>query len=105
MLDKAYGGLIASLIDCNGVATAIASAFNDEGRAFDTLPAIRFVTGNLNIDYCRPTPINKVLNLSACIIETAPRKTIVEITLSENEGVCAKGRVVAVKLDNKNETI
>ena len=51
-----YGGLIASLIDCHGTGSAAAVAFRNEDRAMETLPAIRFVTGALNVNYLAPTP-------------------------------------------------
>src|SRR5664279_1647785 len=43
----AYGGLIASLIDCHSTGTAAAAMYRQEGRDLDTLPAFRFVTGSL----------------------------------------------------------
>jgi hypothetical protein len=46
-----YGGLIASLIDCHSTGTAAAAMYRQEGRDLDTLPAFRFVTGSLHVDY------------------------------------------------------
>src|SRR3954463_3370058 len=53
-----YGGLIASLIDCHATATAAAAMYRAEERGWDSLPAFRFVTGSLQVDYLRPTPID-----------------------------------------------
>ena len=52
-----YGGLIASIIDCHSIGTAAANAYRAEGREMDTEPHLRFVTGSLQVDYLRPTPI------------------------------------------------
>jgi len=36
----AYGGLIASLIDCHSTGTAAAAMYRSEGRDMDTLPPV-----------------------------------------------------------------
>ena len=56
----AYGGLIASLIDCHSTGTAAAAMYRSEGRAMDSLPVFRFVTGSLHVDFKKPTPIGVV---------------------------------------------
>ena len=40
----AYGGLIASLIDCHSTGTAAAAKYRAENREMDTLPPLRFLT-------------------------------------------------------------
>ena len=57
----AYGGLIASLIDCHSTASAAAAMYHQEGRSMDSLPAFRFVTGSLHVDFLKPTPIDEEL--------------------------------------------
>jgi len=53
-----YGGMIASLLDCHGAASAAAFAYRDRGRTMgDGGPAIRFVTASLKVDFKRPTPL------------------------------------------------
>jgi len=93
-----YGGLIASLIDCHGTGSASAMAFKQEGRELGSLPAMRFVTANLNINYLAPTPIGVELELVGVIVEAKARKVVVDITLSARGVVCAKGQVIAVKM-------
>jgi len=93
-----YGGLIASLIDCHGTGSAAAAAYRHEGRAMDSLPALRYVTGTLKVDYLRPTPIDTTLELRGRIKQVKGRKVVVESTLSANGRVCARGEVVAVRL-------
>lgn len=47
-----YGGLLASLLDCHGAASAAAFAYRAAGREMgDGLPGIRFVTGTLTVVY------------------------------------------------------
>jgi acyl-coenzyme A thioesterase PaaI-like protein len=93
-----YGGLIASLIDCHGTATAAAAAYRAQGRAMDTDPPLRFVTAALHVDYVRPTPIEEPLEVRASVKEITDRKVVVVSTLSARGQVCARGEVVAVQV-------
>ena len=94
----AYGGLIASLIDCHSTGTAAAAMYRAEGRDMDSLPPFRFVTGSLHVDYLKPTPIDGVLEIRGRIKEIKGRKVIVESTASANGVVTARGEVVAVQM-------
>ena len=93
-----YGGLIASLIDCHSTGTAAAAVYRHEGRAMESLPARRFLTAALHVDYLRPTPIDTTLEIRARIKEIKGRKVVVESTLSARGEICARGEVVAVQL-------
>ncbi len=93
-----YGGLIASVIDCHSTGTAAAAAYRREGRAMDTDPPLRFVTGSLHVDYLKPTPIEGPIELRSRISEIKERKVVVETDLSVNGTLCARGTVVAVKI-------
>jgi acyl-coenzyme A thioesterase PaaI-like protein len=93
-----YGGLIASLIDCHGTGTAAAAMYRAENRAMDTLPAYRFVTASLHVDYLKPTPLGVPLEVRGVVKEIKGRKVVVSATLSANGVVCARGEVVAVQM-------
>ena len=93
-----YGGLIASLIDCHSTGTAAAAVYRARGRAWDSEPPLRFVTGSLHVDYVRPTPIEGPLELRAQVKEIKGRKVVVSTTLSVHGEVCARGEVVAVEI-------
>ena len=93
-----YGGLIASLIDCHGTGSAALASYKAEGREPDTLPAFRFVTASLQVDYLRPTPLGVELELRGKIIEIKGRKVITEITVTAIQEICAKGKVIAVQM-------
>ena len=93
-----YGGLLASLIDCHGTGTAAAAIARAEDRTIDSQPAIRFVTGSLNVDYLRPTPLGPELELRGTVREIKPRKVIVAIDLLAQGEVCVRGEVTAVRL-------
>lgn len=93
-----YGGVIASLIDCHGVGTAAAAACRAQGLEMDQLPDMRFVTASLKVDYLAPTPLGPELQLRATVSEVTSKRVNVEVELSANGKVCAKGIVIAVKI-------
>ena len=93
-----YGGLIASLFDCHGTASAAAAAFRAEQREMDTKPAIRFVTASLKVDYLKPTPHGVELEVRGQIVEVKPRKVTLNMELYANGEVCAKASMVAVRI-------
>lgn len=92
-----YGGLIACLFDCHLIATAIAAAYDAEGRPPGTPPAIMFVTANLNVTYLRPTPMDRELTLTARVTETQGRKSVVAGRLTVDDAACATATVVAIR--------
>ena len=93
-----YGGLLASLIDCHGTGTAALAAYRAENREPDTLPAFRFVTASLQVDYLKPTPLGVELELHGKILEIKGRKVITEITVAANGEITVRGKVVAVQM-------
>lgn len=94
----AYGGLIASLIDCHCTGTASAAMYRQEGREPGSSPTLRFVTASLHVDFLKPTPIGTVLEIRGKIQEIKKRKVRIDATLSANGEVCARGQVVAVQM-------
>ena len=93
-----YGGLLASLIDCHSTGTAAAAMYRHEGRAMDTRPAFRFVTGSVHVAYLKPTPLGPELEIRGRVREIKGRKVIVESTLYADGVATARGEVVAVQM-------
>ncbi|PJB00567.1 MAG: thioesterase [Ignavibacteriales bacterium CG_4_9_14_3_um_filter_30_11] len=87
-----YGGLIASLIDCHGTGSGALAAYRAENRAPDTLPAFRFVTASLQVDYLKPTPLGVELELRGKIVELKGRKVVTEIIVKANGKIIERGR-------------
>jgi acyl-coenzyme A thioesterase PaaI-like protein len=92
------GGIIATLIDCHSICTAVAAAYRDEGRDIGTGAEIWYATGALNITYLRPTPINGPVTLRARIQEIHPKKTVLRCSLYAAEQERARAEVVAVRV-------
>ena len=93
------GGIVATLLDCHGIFTAMADAYEREGRAFAAAPLIWYVTGALAVRYERPTPIDREVRLIARAQAVEGRRTEVECKLFSGETVCATASVVAVRVE------
>lgn len=93
-----YGGLIASLMDCHSMATATAASEQARGRRIGEGDAPRFVTASLKVDYLRPTPLGIPLELRAHVTHMTDRKVVVEVTVSADGQVTARGEVLAVRM-------
>ena len=93
-----YGGLLASLIDCHGTGTAAAAAYRAAGRAMDTEPALRFLTGSLHVDYLKPTPLGVTLEIRGRVKEVKERKVVIEEWIVANGVTTVRGEVVAVQV-------
>ena len=93
-----YGGLIASVIDCHSTGTAAWAAMRAEGSDPATVPAPRFVTAALHVDYVRPTPMGEELQVRGRVKEMTERKVIVLSELWAAGELCARGEVVAVRV-------
>jgi acyl-coenzyme A thioesterase PaaI-like protein len=93
-----YGGLIASLVDCHAMGTAAAAAERSAGREIGDGPAPRFVTAQLNVTYLKPTPLGPRLEVRGKVREASERKAVVEVTVSADGVITARGEVVAVRI-------
>ena len=96
-----YGGLVASLIDCHSMATAIAAAYQAAGRDPDTEPEITYVTGSLSVRYLKPTPMGTELVLRSRVTEMHEKKAIVVTSVYADEVECVSGEVVAVRVPSR----
>ena len=92
------GGIIATVIDCHTVCTAIADAYVREGRAIGDPPELWYATAQLNIRYLRPTPIDRPVTLRAEVIEAGARKTVLRCHLSSEGEDRVAAEVVAVRV-------
>jgi acyl-coenzyme A thioesterase PaaI-like protein len=92
-----YGGLIASLVDCHGVATAYAAAAEEQEHG-NGATAQRFVTAALHVDFLRPTPMGVPLTIRAAVKEIRGRKIVVGLKVIAGGIECARGEVVAVRI-------
>ena len=92
------GGIIATIIDCHSVCTAIAAAYRAEGREIGTEPSIWYATASLQVTYLCPTPVKEPIVLRARIKEMKERKTTLTCSLFAKGEECARGELVAVRV-------
>lgn len=92
------GGIIATLIDCHTICTAVANAYRLEEREISSSPLVWFVTASLKVDYLKPTPIDAPVELRATLRDVGEKKTVLDCTLSSGETVSARGEVLAIRV-------
>ena len=92
------GGIIATLIDCHCVCTAAAEAYRREGREIGSDPEIWYVTGQLNITYLKPTPLNAPIEAHATVASLGPKKTKLICSVRSNGVECATAEVIAIRV-------
>jgi acyl-coenzyme A thioesterase PaaI-like protein len=91
-----YGGMVASLLDCHGAATAAAAKARQSGGAVG-----RFVTASLSVDFAKPTPLGVELELRGKVTEISGRKVYVDLEMYAGETRTATGRVLMIELVDK----
>lgn len=92
------GGVLATLIDCHCMGTAMAAAYREEGRELGSDPYYRYATASITVDYLKPTPNDRPVALRAQVMEIKGRKITLRCQVIANGDVTAKGKVVAVRV-------
>lgn len=92
------GGILATVVDCHSVCTAVANGYRDEGREIGTDPRIWCVTGSMSLKYLKPTPLGVPLELRARVIEFDGRKTRVSCDVFAEGEPCVEGSVLAIRV-------
>ena len=91
------GGIIATIIDCHCICTAMADAYKREHRSFNSDPKYIYATGSLEVKYLKPTPNTKV-RLEARITKVKGRKTILKCELfADTNEKTVEASVVAIR--------
>lgn len=90
------GGIIATLLDCHSICTAMAAAYHREARAIGSTPLCYYATASLFIRYRRPAPMETELELAAEILDANDKRCLLHCTLSADGKLCAEGEVQAV---------
>ena len=100
-----YGGLIASLIDCHSIGTAIAAFYDRAGRTpEDDGEVITCVTGKLEISYLKPTPHGQPLTLRAYAQTMTDKKAVIVCEVLAGDEITATGNTIAVRVPSRMVT-
>jgi acyl-coenzyme A thioesterase PaaI-like protein len=92
------GGIIATLLDCHSVCTAIADVYRSEGREIGSQPDIWCVTAAMDIKYLKPVALDQPVRLVGTISKRGDRSRGVQCTLYSSGEECARAEVVAVRV-------
>lgn len=92
------GGIMATLIDCHCMGTAMADAYRRENRHLDSDPIYRYATGTLSVKYLKPTPNDQMITLRAHVTEVKGRKTVMTCEVVVHNEVTALADVIAIRV-------
>jgi len=106
------GGIIATIIDCHGVCTALAEAYSRQGIILGSpltntksIPRHNFATASLFIEYKKPTPLITTATLEAKVTKTEGRRSWVHVTVTDSSGnETATAEVVVAQLRSTRTT-
>ena len=97
------GGVMATLIDCHCMCTAMAHAYKIEDRALGSMPEYRYATGTLNVKYLKPTSNNHPVELRATIVETKGRKIVLHCDFFCQGEKTAEAEAVAIRVFDSSQ--
>lgn len=92
------GGILATLIDCHTMGTAMADAYRREDRSLDSDPVYRYATGTITVKYLKPTPNDKEIELRARVLEVKGRKTVMTCQTLVEGVMTAEADVIAIRV-------
>ena len=99
------GGILATVIDCHCMCTAMAAAYAAENRALDTQPVYRYATGTMTIRYLRPVRYHLPICLRATVEEVKLRKTTLSCEVFSEDRIVAKAQVIAIRVYDSSEIV
>ena len=92
-----FGGMIATIFDCHGTASAAWFAHQKKGLELTETTVIgRFITARLEIDYLSPSPIEDEIVVTSTLEELGERKAIISMEMAVATKVRAKAKMIAV---------
>ena len=93
------GGIIATVIDCHSICTAIADGYRRAGRPIGEGEVIMYATASLRGDYRKPTEISGPFRVIARVADASDRRTRIETAVYDEAGsLTAEGEVMAVQV-------
>lgn len=93
-----YGGVIASVVDCHSIWTAMAYAHRQAGEEAGSLSAHKFVTAALSLQYRKPVHIENAIELRARVVDFGDRKAVVRCTVHSANVLVVEAEVVVVRM-------
>lgn len=99
------GGILATLIDCHTMCTAMAATYQAENRTMESEPIYRYATGTISVKYLKPTSNTKPIELRAKVTEIKGRKVVMSCIAKSNGQITAEAEVIAIRVfDSSKDT-
>jgi acyl-coenzyme A thioesterase PaaI-like protein len=92
------GGVLATLIDCHCMGTALAAAYKAEGRKMATEPIYRYATVRICVNYLKPTSNEKPVELRARVLELKGRKATLACQVFVDGELTADAEVIGIRV-------
>ena len=92
------GGVIASVIDCHCMCTAMAHAYRLEDRELDSEPHYKYATGTMTIKYLKPTSNDVPVTLKATVTEVKGKKSTVMCEVYSEGKLTVTAEVIAIRV-------
>lgn len=92
------GGILATLIDCHTMCTAMAATYQAENRSMESEPIYRYATGTISVKYLKPTSNTKPIELRARIKEIKGRKVVMSCIAKSDGEITAEAEVIAIRV-------
>jgi acyl-coenzyme A thioesterase PaaI-like protein len=92
------GGILATLIDCHCMGTAMAAAYREEGRTLDSTPYYRYATAEITVRYLKPTPNDRLVELRAQVQKIEKRRTWLTCQVFVDGVNTAEAKAVGVRV-------
>jgi acyl-coenzyme A thioesterase PaaI-like protein len=92
------GGILATMLDCHCMATALSAAYDAENREWGSEPVYRYATGTITVRYIKPTANDRPITLRAKVVSMTGRKSQVHCDVYVDEDKTAEADVVAIRV-------
>lgn len=97
------GGIMATIIDCHSMCTAMAHVYKEEGRSLESEPIYRYATGSMNIRYMKPTSNLNPVRVEARVTESKGRKVTVHCDFYSDGLKTAEAVVIAIRVFDSSQ--
>lgn len=92
------GGILATLIDCHCMGTAMAAAYKAENRSLGSEPEYRYATGTITVKYLKPTPNTKPIELRTKVLEIKGKKVVMSCDSYVDGIKTSESTVIAIRV-------
>jgi acyl-coenzyme A thioesterase PaaI-like protein len=102
--DIMNGGIMATLVDCHTMCTAMAAVYKEEKRALDSSPIYRYATGTITVKYLKPTSNLHPVELRAKVVEIKGKKVVLKCDVLSQGELTAQADVVAIRVFDSSQS-